>query len=193
MERRGRALPSIRTKVKIIISSVLVLLLFFTGCIDLELMDHFLPRDEDITAEYEMTLKKDLEYYFDTSLIAPPSQLTKEYNNQEFRILEKTLFVKIEISVQLDKNDLVQEILKAAGINETLTRHVTIRFTDPKNLVIAHWEFYDTESLTPLYVYSPEPGIWTVNIDAKGIGVEYEGFELKDGFDIKVYAFEPVN
>lgn len=189
--RRGRV--SGKEAVRQAMLSLAVLLsLLSMGCIDLELMDWMLPSENEIYVTHEIVLKKSLFYYFNTTLMAPPSQLRKDVYNQEFRIMEDSEWMKIDISVQLDKNDLIQDILRSLGINETLTRHVIVTFTDPKNRVWFHREFYDTISLEPQLVYSPEPGIWTVDISAKGIGGEYEGFELKDGFDVRVYALEPV-
>jgi len=164
-----------------------------TGCIDMELMDFVLPSHEETVVVYDTENKIDISFYFDNLTVpGTSSQTRKEINDREFRILEDTEWMKIEISVSLDKNELFKEIIEFLEINTTLTRHVKITFTDPKNRVWQQREFYETETPEPDIVYSPEPGLWTLDVFAKGIGGEIEGFQLHDGFEIRVFAFEPM-
>lgn len=180
------------TRTFIAISILLAIMVGSTGCIDMEFMDFVLPRHEETVVVYEPVNKIDISYYFDNlTFPGTPSQTRKEINDREFRILEDTEWMKIEISVSLDKNELFQELIELLGINTTLTRHVKITFTDPKNRVWQHREFYETETTEPEVVYSPEPGLWTLDVYAKGIGGEIEGFQLHDGFEIRVFAMEP--
>ena len=161
------------------------------GCIDMELMDVVLPHKEVKTPYFAINQKIERSYYFNTSVTGTPSQLTKEVRSQEYRIVDDTKWMKIEISVNLDKNDVIEKLIELSGINLTLTRHVTITLTDPKNIVWMEREFYETETIEPEIGYSPLPGIWTLDVFAKGIGFEFEGYKLIDGFDIRISALEP--
>lgn len=188
---RRSGLRSTRTFVAI--STILAIMVGSTGCIDMELMDFVLPHHEETVVVYDTVKKINESFYFDDLTIpGTPSQTRKEINDREFLILEDTEWMKIEISVSLDKNELLKELIEFLEINTTLTRHVKITITDPKNRVWQHREFYETEAPEPDVVYSPEPGLWTLDVFAKGIGGEIEGFQLHDGFEIRVFAFEPM-
>ena len=184
-ERKGK---------RVVFGIVVILFLLLNlsaGCIDMELMDAVLPHTDVENPYYAIKQKIERSYYFDTSITGAPSQLTKEFPNQEYRILDDTKWMKIEISVNLDKNDVIEKLIELSGINLTLTRHVTITLTDPKNNVWMEREFYETETIETEIVYSPLQGIWTLDVFAKGIGFEIEGYKLNDGFDIRVSVLEP--
>jgi|GEM_PF-1534623 hypothetical protein len=170
---------------------IILFILSSTGCIDMGLMDAVLPHNEKELPDYVITEKISISYQFNTSIPGTPSQLRKEFNDREFRILEDTPWMKIEITVNLDKNDLLQELLKLLGTNLSLTRHVKIVITDPKSRVWYVRDFFDTETMEPEMVYLPEPGIWTLDVEAKGVGGEVEGFQLYDSFVIKIFTYEP--
>jgi len=180
-----------RKKSSIGIILILMSILSSTGCIDTDLMDAVLPHYEKELPDFVITEKISISYQFNTSIPGTPSQLRMEINDREFRILDDTPWMKIEISVNLDKNDLLQELMKILGINQSLTRHVNITIIDPKSRIWYVRDFFDTETLEPEMVYSPQPGIWTMDVEAKGIGGEIEGFQLYDGFKIKIFTYEP--
>ena len=178
-----------------VLGIILVLLLLVSlsvGCIDMELMDVVLPHKEEKVPKFVIEQKKVLSYYFNTSLAGIPD--TREVHKEKFRILDDTKWMKIEISVNLYKNDIIQKIiekfLEISGYDLT-QRNVTITFTDPKSRVWYEREFNETETIEPEMLYSPQAGIWTLDVSAKGIGVEVEGYQLYDGFDIRVSALEP--
>ncbi len=170
---------------------ITILIAGSTGCIDTELMDAVLPHYEEELPNYIITEKISLSYQFNTSIPGTPAQLRYDPNPLEFRILDDTPWMKIEITVNLDKNDLLQELLEILGVNLNLTRHVNIIITDPKSKVWYVRDFYDTETPEPELLFSPQPGIWTVDVEAKGIGGEIEGFQVYDGFEIKIFTYEP--
>lgn len=170
---------------------ILILILSSTGCIDTELMDAVLPHYEKEVPDHVITEKISISYRFNTSIPGTTSQLRKDFKDQEFRILDGTPWMKIEITVNLDKNDLLQELLEILGINQSLTRHVNIVIHDPGSRPWYSRDFFDTENPEPEMVFSPQPGIWTLDVEAKGIGGEIEGFQLYDGFEIKIFTYEP--
>ena len=178
-------------KSSIAILLILTSILSSAGCIDTELMDAVLPHYEKEIPDYIITEKISLSHRFNTNIPGTPSQTRYNPNAQEFQILDDTPWMKIEITVSLDKNDLLQELLEALEINQSLTRHVNIIIKDPKSNSWYVRDFFDTETPEPDMVFSPQPGIWTLYVDAKGIGGEIEGFQLYDSFEIKIFTYEP--
>lgn len=171
---------------------VCLLALSTMGCLDIALMGNILPPNEQDDSSFGLQLKKDLSYYFNTSIMGFPSQGYKEMVNQEFRVLEKTQWMKIKVSVNLDKSSLVDQLIEVLGINESLTRNVDISLVDPDDNVVFHQTFHETETLEPVIYTEPMSGIWSIDIFAKGVGGEIEGFQTYDGFSVEVLAFEPV-
>lgn len=174
-----------------IVISLLSVTIFLMGCIDMELFSPVLPLERSSETGLAITEKKRISYHFNTSFPGTPSQLRKEFLNREFRIYEETEWMKMEVWIDLDKGPLIQELIEALGINKSITRHVNVTLKDPGGRIVYQREFYESQTPDPEAFHRPRPGIWALDISAKGVGGELEGFQLYDGFTVAVFAREP--
>ncbi len=180
-------------KLKYMTTSLLIVgCILSMGCLDMELMDGMLPYSKEESSGYHLIQKKSVYYSFNTSVGGAPSQFYKTMGGQEFRVVDSTRWLKITISVNLDKNNLVQDLLEALGINKTLTRYVKVTLTDSNSTVVYKRDFYETTTIEPIVLQSPVSGIWKLDISAKGVGGEIQGFQVYDGFNIRVLSYEPI-
>jgi len=185
---------------------VVFLLIFITtaGCIDIHLLkDLLVPREEE-KMEYHI-----IEYNFNHSFVSIPPDNILEIYNEEFKVPVKPLtqHMRIDIDIVMRSaseiwetinetwpggdipewlEDLVKQLLELAG-----QRYIEITITLPDGFELYKNKFNDTENVELPLIYNPGEGNWTIEVEAAGGGIEFQGLAYSDSFYITVVINEP--
>jgi hypothetical protein len=94
------------------------------------------------------------------------------------------------MDLEWDVNLLSAFIANRFNLTDIFDPVVTLRLRKPTGDIA--WENNFTESdKNGQKFLSPEPGIWTLRMEARAYGGEAAGFELHDSFRVVVELYEP--
>jgi hypothetical protein len=164
----------------------------FSGCIDIELAKGLMGEEEEPRGFHTVTKKGfPVEHEFD--LLQNPTGY--DYNKQHSIAIKKnTMWMNItfEITINdIEPINITNESLRDIIIDllNLIHRHVEITLINPKGEIIVQEDYEDSVELQLFAgVEDPIDGIWIINIEAIGAG--YEG-QFNDGFMVDVKCYEP--
>ncbi len=161
---------------------VVILVASTSGCLSVEAVKDFLLFErEEGPLVYQKTRALDFPWQADGFPV--PDKLSHTAN---FKVKDGARYMDLEWDVNLISAFAADWI----NLTDALDPMVTLRLRKPTGEIV--WERNFTESDKDGRKFlSPEPGTWTLRMEARAYGGEAAGYEIRDSFSVVVELYEP--
>lgn len=175
-----------RARTLLSLSIVLVLVLPTSGCLSIEAVkDLVLIRQEEPEVVYWKVNPAPVDEFWEASSFP----LADVYSHTDpFKVKDGAKWLKVSHNIELPSSVIGDQI--PINLSFVFEPEVTLRLRKPDNVV--YWEHNFTQSDSDTFtIQSPQPGIWTMRIEAKGYGIEAGTTEYRDTLRVVVDLYEP--
>jgi hypothetical protein len=123
--------------------------------------------------------------FWEASSLFPPDTYS---TTATFKVKDGAKWIKVSHTIELPSAIIGDQI--PLNLSIVFEPEVTLRLRMPSNDI--YWERNFTESDSGTFtIQGPQPGIWTLRIEAKGHGLEAGGAEYRDTLRVLVELYEP--
>lgn len=175
-----------RARTLLTLSVILILVLASSGCLSIDsIKDLLLLRQEEPDVVYWKVTPSPVDEYWEASSLLPPDTYS---TTATFKVKEGARWIKVSHNIELPSASIGDQI--PINLSIVFEPEVTLRLRMPNNDV--YWERNFTVSDSGTFtIQSPQSGIWTLRIEAKGHGLEAGGVPYRDKLVVVVDLYEP--
>jgi hypothetical protein len=157
-----------------------------SGCLSIDAVkDLLLLRQEEPELVYWKVTPSPVNEFWEASSLIPPDTYS---TTATFKVKEGAKWIKVTHTIELPSAIIGDQI--PLNLSIVFEPEVTLRLRMPNNDV--YWERNFTTSDSGTFpIQSPQSGIWTLRIEAKGHGLEAGGAEYRDTLRVVVDVYEP--
>ena len=177
---------NVRARTLLTLSVILILVLASSGCLSIDSVKDLLllQREEPELVYWKVTPAPVNEYWEANSLFPPDTYST----TATFKVKEGAKWIKVEHNIDLPSAIIGDQI--PLNLSIVFEPEVTLRLRMPNNEV--YWERnFTVTDIGTFTIQSPQSGIWTLRIEAKGYGLEAGQADFKDTLSVVVDLYEP--
>jgi len=163
-----------------------MLVLPTSGCLSIEAVkDLVLIRQEDPEVVFWKVTPAPVDEFWEANALFPPDVYS---STVPFKVKDGAKWLKVSHTIELPSAVIGDQI--PINLSIVFEPEVTLRLRMPDNQV--YWERNFTQSDSGTFtVQSPQPGIWTMRIEARGHGIEAGTAEYRDTLRVVVDLYEP--
>jgi hypothetical protein len=167
-------------------SVVVMMVLASSGCLSIDAVkDLLLLRREEPDVVYWKVTPSPVDEFWQASSLFPADTYS---TTAPVKVKDGARWIKVSHVIELPSALLGEQI--PINLSIVFEPEVTLRLRMPNNEVYWERNFTQTDSGT-FTIQGPQPGIWTLRIEAKGHGIEVGGAEYRDSLGVVVDLYEP--
>ena len=175
-----------RARTLLTLSVILTLVLASSGCLSIDsVKDLLLLQEEEPEIVYWKVTPSPVDDLWKANSLFPPDTYSP---TATFKVKEGAKWIKVDRNIQLPSAVIGDQI--PLNLSIVFEPEVTLRLRMPNNDVYWERNFTVTDSGT-FTIQSPQSGIWTLRIEAKGYGLEAGTVEFNDALHVVVDLYEP--
>jgi len=163
----------VRARTLLTLSVVLIMVFPSSGCLSI-----------DAVVYWKVTPSPVDEFWQASSLFPADTYST----TATVKVKDGAKWIKVSHTIELPSAILGEQI--PINLSIVFEPEVTLRLRMPNNDVYWERNFTQTDSGT-FTIQSPQSGIWTLRIEARGHGIEVSGAEYRDTLRVVVDLYEP--
>jgi hypothetical protein len=168
------------------LSVVFILVLASSGCLSIEsVRDAILFRQDDPEVVYWKVTPSPVDEYWEADGLF---QADTYSTTATVKVRDGAKWLKTEFNIDLPSATIGD--LVPVNTSFIFEPEVTLRLRMPNNVI--YWENNFTKSDSGTFtIQGPQPGIWTLRIEARGHGLEAGGAKYRDTLSVVVDLYEP--
>jgi hypothetical protein len=157
-----------------------------SGCLSIEAVkDLLLLRQEEPEVVYWKVTPSPVDEFWEASSFLPADTYS---TTATFKVKDGAKWIKLSHTIELPSAVIGDQI--PLNLSIVFEPEVTLRLRMPNNDIYWERNFTITDSGT-FTIQSPQSGIWTLRIEARGHGLEAGGAEYRDTLRVVVDLYEP--
>ena len=175
-----------RARTLLTLSVVLIMVLASSGCLSVDAVrDLLLLQREEPEMVYWRVTPSPIDEFWEASSLIPPDTYSA---TKTVKVKDGAKWIKVSHTIELPSAIIGDQI--PINLSIVFEPEVTLRLRMPNNDIFWERNFTETDSGT-FTIQSPQAGIWTLRIEARGHGLEVGGAEYRDTLRVVVDLYEP--
>ncbi len=168
------------------LSVVLVMVLASSGCLSVDAVkDLLLLRQEDPDVVYWKVTPSPVDEFWEAQALVPADTYS---TTATFKVKDGAKWIKVAHTIELPSALIGDQL--PLNLSIVFEPEVTLRLRMPNNDIYWERNFTETDAGT-ITIQSPQSGIWTLRIEARGHGIDVGGAEYRDTLRVVVDVYEP--
>lgn len=157
-----------------------------SGCLSVDaIKDLLLLQKDEPEVVYWRVTPSPIDEFWEASSLFPPDTYSA---TKTVKVQDGAKWIKVSSKIELPSAIIGDQI--PINLSIVLEPEVTLRLRMPNNDIFWERNFTETDSRT-FTIQSPQSGIWTLRIEAKGYGIEVSEQPYRDTLSVVVDLYEP--
>ncbi len=157
-----------------------------SGCLSVDAVkDLLLLRREEPEVVYWKVTPSPVNEFWEAESLVPADTYS---NTATFKVKDGARWIKVTHTIDLPSAVIGDQL--PINLSIVFEPEVILRLRKPDNEIMWERNFTETDSGTRT-IQSPQQGIWTLRIEARGHGIELGGAEYRDTLSVVVDVYEP--
>ena len=175
-----------RARTLLSLSVVLVMVLASSGCLSIDAVkDMLLLRQEEPEVVYWKVTPSPVDEFWEAATLIPADTYS---TTETVKVKDGARWMKVSHVIELPSAIIGEQL--PINVSVVFEPEVTLRLRMPNNDIYWERNFTETDSGT-FTIQSPQSGIWTLRIEARGHGIDIGGAEYRDTLRVVVDLYEP--
>jgi hypothetical protein len=157
-----------------------------SGCLSVDAVkDLLLLRREEPEVVYWKVTPSPVDEFWEAESVVPADTYS---TTATFKVKDGARWIKVSHTIELPSAIIGDQL--PINLSIVFEPEVILRLRMPNNDIYWERNFTETDSGT-FTIQSPQQGIWTLRIEARGHGIDIGGAEYRDTLRVVVDVYEP--